>query len=112
MTKPRGHPVLGAISGLLFGFFLSAALTVFAGVSLDSVLYLILTIAGLVVGLGLGLTGPFHRRRTLSPAVPQPPARPQAPSEYVSSGDPAQTSDPAADESPPPQSPPPVAPPG
>ncbi len=61
--RAKGHPVLGGISGVLFGIFLSVALTVYARIPLDSVLYYILTAAGLVVGLLLGFTGPFRRRR-------------------------------------------------
>ena len=61
MTKPQGRPILGAVSGILFGVFLSVTLTVWAGVPFDSVIYIILTAAGLVVGLGLGWAGPFRR---------------------------------------------------
>ncbi|HLI72780.1 MAG TPA: hypothetical protein VKU86_02795 [Acidimicrobiales bacterium] len=64
MARPQGHPILGVISGILFGLFLSVTLTVWAGVPFDSVLYIVLVAAGLVVGLALGWTGPFRRRRT------------------------------------------------
>jgi xanthine/uracil permease len=79
MAKPKGHPILGVISGLLFGLFLSVTLTVYASVPFDSVVYIILVAAGLVVGVFLGWTGPFRRKRT-RPAhvkVPQPPPRPE-----------------------------------
>ncbi|HUC37511.1 MAG TPA: hypothetical protein VMR97_10350 [Acidimicrobiales bacterium] len=61
--RGKGRPVLGAISGLLFGFFVSMTLSVFAGVPLDSVVYYVLTAAGLVGGIALGLTGPIRRGR-------------------------------------------------
>jgi len=76
MAKAKGHPILGTISGILFGLFLSVTLTVYAGIPFDSVIYIILVAAGLVVGVVIGWTGPFRRRRA-RPAhvsVPQPPA--------------------------------------
>ncbi len=68
----------GGICGLFFGLFLTLTLTVYAGVPLDSVLYDILSAAGLVMGVGLGIWGPFGRRRRSGPpvTVPQPPTRP------------------------------------
>jgi hypothetical protein len=47
--RSKGRPILGAISGLLFGVFLSVALSVYASVPADSILYYILTILGLLV---------------------------------------------------------------
>ncbi|MGH9044409.1 MAG: hypothetical protein ACRDVP_06195 [Acidimicrobiales bacterium] len=61
----KGHPNLGAIAGLLFGFFVSVTLTVYANVPLDSVLHYVLTIAGMVTGLVLGFAGRFHGPRAL-----------------------------------------------
>ena len=80
MARPKGHPILGVISGIFFGLFLSITLTVWAGVPFDSVLYIVLTAAGLVVGLALGWTGPIRRNRTRpghargarAPATPEP----------------------------------------
>ena len=68
--RAKGRPILGAISGLLFGLFLSILLTVYAAVPLDSVLYFVLVPAGLVVGLFLGITGPFRRARAAGAARP------------------------------------------
>jgi len=59
----KGRPVLGAISGLLFGLFLCIALSVYARVPINSVLYYVLAAAGLVAGIALGITGPIRRRR-------------------------------------------------
>jgi hypothetical protein len=69
---------VGGIFGVFFGLFLTLTLTVFAGVPTDSVLYDVLTAAGLVMGVGLGWWGPFGRRRRTGPpvTVPQPPRRP------------------------------------
>ena len=79
MPKPKGHPILGAISGLLFGLFLSVTLTVYASVPFDSVIYIILLAAGLVVGVAMGWTGPFrrHRKRPAHVNVSQPPPQPR-----------------------------------
>jgi hypothetical protein len=79
MRRPQGHPILGVITGLLFGLFLSITLTVYASVPLNSVLYIILTAAGLVVGIALGWLGPFrrHRTRPAHVSVPQAPPRPE-----------------------------------
>jgi xanthine/uracil permease len=63
-TKTRGRPVLGGICGIFFGLFLSVALTVYAGVALNSPLHIILVAAGFVVGVALGLIAPFGRSRT------------------------------------------------
>jgi hypothetical protein len=86
MPKAKGRPILGAISGLLFGLFLTITLTVYAGVPFDSVLYIILTAGGLVLGIVLGFLGPFrrNRKRPAHVSVPQPPPRPEpAPDAHV-----------------------------
>jgi hypothetical protein len=56
-----GRPVLGAISGLLFGIFLALDLQQFAIRPLDSFSVIGLPAIGLVVGLALGLTHPLRR---------------------------------------------------
>ena len=65
----RGHPILGAISGLIFGVALSLALLVFTVVSLSSIALLILPVALLVLGIGWGVWAPIGagRGRPLAP---------------------------------------------
>lgn len=58
----RGRPVLGAISGLLFGVFLAIVLQQLAIWPLDNLSVFGLPLAGLVVGLLLAATAPFGRR--------------------------------------------------
>jgi hypothetical protein len=56
----RGHPVLGVIGGLLFGVFLVADLMLWSISYPTSILLFGLPIAGVVVGLALGLWGPLR----------------------------------------------------
>ena len=79
MAKAKGRPILGAISGIFLGFFIALALTVYAGVPLDSPLYIVLSAGALVLGLVLGITGPFGRTRR-GPPPPTVPQGPRAPS--------------------------------
>lgn len=67
--RRRGRPVLGAICGLLFGFFVALDLVVFGLVALDSIVVTIVIVAGLLLGLILGLTAPLGRRRRAGAAT-------------------------------------------
>jgi len=58
----RGRPILGAVCGFFFGICLSVTVLVYAGIALNSILYVILPIGGLLLGILLGLVGPFHRK--------------------------------------------------
>jgi len=70
----RGHPIRGAISGLVFGLFLSLDLLIFGVVALDAAVLAVLPLLGLLAGLALGLKAPLHRRRAVddNPAEPTP----------------------------------------
>ena len=70
----RGHPIRGAIAGLVFGLFLSLDLLIFGVVALDAAVLAVLPLLGLLAGLALGLKAPLHRRRTVddTPAEPTP----------------------------------------
>lgn len=65
--RGRGHPILGAFGG--FFFFLSADLVLltFGVVNLGSIVLTILPIAGLVLGLIIGITSPFGSREPSTP---------------------------------------------
>lgn len=60
--RRRGRPVLGTISGFVFGLFLGITLLTFGALPLNSPVLTILPVAGLVVGLVLALTAPLGRR--------------------------------------------------
>jgi hypothetical protein len=68
-TDSGGRPVLGAISGLFFGLFLSLALLTFGIVALDSIVIVILPVLFLLLGIVWGAWAPLGRRR----AEPTPP---------------------------------------
>lgn len=104
--KARGRPVLGAISGLLFGFFVAVDLQQFAVRPLDNVSFFGLPLVGLLLGIGLATWAPFGRKAATA-AVPQAsrPAQPQMSA-------PAQPPPPAAPPAPSPPPPPPAPPQG
>lgn len=58
----KGRPVLGAISGLLFGVFVALDLQQFGIRPLDTVSVIGLPVAGLVLGLILAAVAPFGGR--------------------------------------------------
>lgn len=61
-SRRKGRPVIGAVSGLIFGLFVGIDLWLLGRVRLDSPLLGVLPVACLVLGLGLGLWAPFGRR--------------------------------------------------
>lgn len=73
--RRRGRPVMGAIMGLLFGLFFALALVFQGTLRLDSNLVAILPIAGLLLGLLLGIAAPLGRR-PVAPASPPAETRP------------------------------------
>lgn len=99
----RRRPVIGIISGLIFGIFLAADLVLFGIVPLDSVALTIALIVGIVLGIAIGFTAPLGRRRAAkADMVP-----PEAAAEAVAGPAPtAVTTPPAPAEPPPPSSPP------
>lgn len=60
-SGPRGRPVLGAIAGLLFGFFVALDLVLLGTIPLSSLLLVVLPILGLVGGTALGRWSPIGR---------------------------------------------------
>jgi hypothetical protein len=59
----RGRPILGFISGLLFGFFVALLLAQLGVTSLTTSVLIGLPIVGALVGLLLASWAPFGRRR-------------------------------------------------
>lgn len=62
--------MLGAISGLLLGLLVSLDLLVFEVRPLDTIGIVVIPLAGLVLGLILGVTALFGRRKGASSAPP------------------------------------------
>jgi hypothetical protein len=60
-VRRRGRPVLGAISGLIFGGFLTIDLQIMNVWKLSIARELALPLVGLALGLVLGLTGVVRR---------------------------------------------------
>jgi hypothetical protein len=69
-VKFRGRPVLGAVSGLLFGLFVAVDLQQFGVRPLDSVSLFVLPAIGLVLGLLLAWWAPFARKPKPTPGPP------------------------------------------
>jgi hypothetical protein len=63
----KGHPILGVIAGFFFGDFLALLLLGMGVLATDSILLIVLPLAGLVLGLALAAAAPFRRSR-LQPA--------------------------------------------
>ena len=78
----KGHPILGLLSGLVFGTSLSVLLLSTGVLPTDSILVVVLPLLGLSFGLALGLAAPFGRKKMLPPAAggsTPPPAPEPAP---------------------------------
>ena len=60
----RGHPIMGAIFGLLFGIFLAMDLLLIDAFPVDSILVYVLPLLGVVGGAGLGAWAPLRLGRT------------------------------------------------
>jgi hypothetical protein len=57
----RGHPILGAVTGLLFGISLAVTLLVFGVLALDSILVAVLPVLFLLLGGVWGKLAPIGR---------------------------------------------------
>lgn len=81
----KGHPILGIISGFLFGLFLGIALFLYGVLPLNSSWLWILPLLGILLGLVMAAWAPFGKgpepaptATTLPPAssAPAPPPPP------------------------------------
>jgi hypothetical protein len=72
--RRRGRPILGAITGLLFGVFASITLAMEGLLPLKNNMLAVYPVAGLLLGLILGLWGPFRRGKGAPPVEPLPVA--------------------------------------
>lgn len=60
----EGRPVLGVVSGFLFGVFLAVTLFLYGVIPLDSWLVFILPVVGILLGLALAIWAPFGGGRS------------------------------------------------
>jgi hypothetical protein len=74
----KGRPILGVISGFLFGLFGGITLFLFGVIPLDSHLLWILPIAGVVLGLFMATWAPFGKGTT-DQSSPAPATQVEAP---------------------------------
>jgi hypothetical protein len=58
----KGRPILGVISGLLFGLFLALTLQQFGIMPLTTLSLIGFPIIGIVIGLGLAAAAPFGNK--------------------------------------------------
>lgn len=58
----NGRPVLGFISGLLFGLFLALVLQQFGIMPLNTLSVIGLPVIGIILGLGMAAWAPFGKR--------------------------------------------------
>lgn len=76
--KRRGHPVRGAITGFLFGVLVFIDLAIFKVAPPSTLTMIGLPAVGLVLGIALGFTAPFGRRKaTPAPPPPEPTPAPE-----------------------------------
>ena len=77
--KFNGRPVMGAIFGFLFFFFIALDLLFFGVIALNSALITILPLVGIVLGLVWAMLGPLSGRGAqVPPSEPYgaPPSEP------------------------------------
>jgi hypothetical protein len=65
----KGHPVLGIISGFLFGLFLGVTLFMYGAIPLHSPLLWILPLVGILLGMVMAAWAPFGSGPAPSPAT-------------------------------------------
>ena len=66
--RPHGRPILGGITGLLFGLAISCALVSFGALPLSSVVLAIVPLALLALGIVWAFWAPLGRKRALRTA--------------------------------------------
>jgi predicted lipid-binding transport protein (Tim44 family) len=91
----KGRPILGAITGFLFGFFLGITLFLYGVIPLSSDMLWILPLLGILLGLIMAAWAPFGMSAEPAPAPASAPAPVAATSEEASTD---ATEDDASDE--------------
>jgi hypothetical protein len=72
----KGHPILGVITGFLFGLFLGITLFLYGVIPLSSDWLWILPLLGILLGLIMAAWAPFGKSAAPIPAPPVPNAPP------------------------------------
>lgn len=97
----KGRPILGVISGFLFGLLLGPTLWLWGVIELASPLIWILPLVGIVVGLAIAAWAPFGKgstEETAEPTEPDPEPAVATPSETMAEPPPIPGAD-SGDES-------------
>lgn len=95
----KGHPILGIISGFLFGLFLGIALFLYGVLPLNSSWLWILPLIGILLGLVMAAWAPFGKGPEPAPA-PTATTLPPASSAPAPPPPPASDSGPTGDDPP------------
>jgi hypothetical protein len=74
-VKRRGRPVLGAVSGLIFGLMVGLDLTMFKVRALDAMTLIGLPVIGLALGIVIGVKAPFGKKGS-APSSAMPAGNP------------------------------------
>jgi predicted lipid-binding transport protein (Tim44 family) len=91
----KGRPILGAITGFLFGLFLGITLFLYGVIPLSSDMLWILPLLGILLGLIMAAWAPFGKSAEPAPIPASAPAPVAATSEEASTD---ATEDDASDE--------------
>ena len=75
----KGHPILGIISGFLFGLFLGIALFLYGVLPLNSSWLWILPLLGILLGLVMAAWAPFGKGPEPAPTATTLPPESSAP---------------------------------
>jgi hypothetical protein len=72
--KARGRPILGGVTGFLFGLFVALDLFTFGVVKSNSPILTILPVLGIFLGIALAMWAPFGSSKVTPAAAPAPGA--------------------------------------
>ncbi len=79
----KGHPILGVITGFLFGLFLGITLFLYGVIPLSSDLLWILPLVGILLGLIMAAWAPFGKGPGPAPAASPDDAPATSDDEFV-----------------------------
>ena len=82
----KGHPILGIISGFLFGLFLGITLFLYGVIPLSSAWLWILPLLGILLGLIMAAWAPFGKSPSPAPAATTIPPASDTPAPEADAG--------------------------